>query len=101
MSDIEDVHFSLQCEHPVVPFRSIFTRILTEMVVHYENLKKSSKDRREFYSHARWVPPVWLLDEIEILVDHYDFPGDYHGWMEETWYLLIKDEAKHPRLDDL
>jgi hypothetical protein len=71
------------------------------MVVHYENLKKSSKDKREFYSHARWVPPVLLLDEIEILVDHYDFPGDYHGWMEETWYLLIKDEAKHPRLDDL
>lgn len=78
MSDREDVHFSLQCEHPVVPFQSIFTRILTEMVVHCENLKKSSKGKREFYSHARWVPPVWL-DEIEILVDHYDFPGDYHG----------------------
>ena len=101
MSDIEDIYFSLQCEHPVVPFQSIFTRILTEMVVHCENLKKSSKGKREFYSHTRWVPPVWLLDEIEILADHYDFPGNYHGWMEETWYLLIKNEAKHPRLDNL
>ena len=93
----------LQCEHPVVPFQSICTRVLTEMVVHYENLKKPSKGKRELYSHARRVPPVWLPDEIEILVNHYDFPGDYHGCTEETWYLmmLIKYQAKHPRLDDL